>query len=61
MTSMKALLPDFAMVPKLLMSSFFVMPMAESSIVIVEFVLSEKILMKKFVCASIVSGSIVDS
>eukprot|EP00444_Apocalathium_aciculiferum_P000970 CAMPEP_0183394302 /NCGR_PEP_ID=MMETSP0370-20130417/8484_1 /TAXON_ID=268820 /ORGANISM="Peridinium aciculiferum, Strain PAER-2" /LENGTH=38 /DNA_ID= /DNA_START= /DNA_END= /DNA_ORIENTATION= len=27
MASMKALVPDFAMVPRLLMSSFFVMPM----------------------------------
>eukprot|EP00445_Apocalathium_hangoei_P024772 CAMPEP_0203928868 /NCGR_PEP_ID=MMETSP0359-20131031/67949_1 /ASSEMBLY_ACC=CAM_ASM_000338 /TAXON_ID=268821 /ORGANISM="Scrippsiella Hangoei, Strain SHTV-5" /LENGTH=53 /DNA_ID=CAMNT_0050857827 /DNA_START=748 /DNA_END=909 /DNA_ORIENTATION=+ len=29
MASMKVFLPDFAMVPKLLMSSFFVMPMPE--------------------------------
>eukprot|EP00408_Alexandrium_pacificum_P064609 CAMPEP_0171171618 /NCGR_PEP_ID=MMETSP0790-20130122/9307_1 /TAXON_ID=2925 /ORGANISM="Alexandrium catenella, Strain OF101" /LENGTH=45 /DNA_ID= /DNA_START= /DNA_END= /DNA_ORIENTATION= len=45
MASMKALVPDLAMVPKLLMSSFFVMPMPESSMVIVELVLSGMILM----------------
>ena len=45
--SMNALVPDFAMVPRLLISSFFVMPMPESSMVKVEFVLSGMILMKK--------------
>jgi len=59
--SIKALVPDLAMVPKLLMSSFFVIPMPESSIVIVELVLSGMILMKKFGWASILSGSVIDS
>ena len=45
--SMNALVPDFAMVPRLLISSFLVMPMPESSMVKVEFVLSGMILMKK--------------
>eukprot|EP00427_Karlodinium_veneficum_P019261 CAMPEP_0169127212 /NCGR_PEP_ID=MMETSP1015-20121227/35883_1 /TAXON_ID=342587 /ORGANISM="Karlodinium micrum, Strain CCMP2283" /LENGTH=53 /DNA_ID=CAMNT_0009190971 /DNA_START=102 /DNA_END=263 /DNA_ORIENTATION=+ len=45
MASMKALVPDFAMVPKLLISSFLVMPIPESSIVMVELVLSGIILM----------------
>ena len=44
---MNALVPDFAMVPRLLISSFLVMPMPESSMVKVEFVLSGMILMKK--------------
>ena len=44
MASIKALVPDLAMVPKLLMSSFLVMPMPESSMVKVEFVLSGTIL-----------------
>ena len=47
LASMKALVPDFAMVPKLLISSFLVMPIPESSMVKVEFVLSGTILMKK--------------
>ena len=45
--SMNALVPDFAMVPRLLISSFLVMPMPESSMVKVEFVLSGIILIKK--------------
>merc|ERR1719213_329558 len=57
----KALVPDFAIVPRLLTSSFLVIPIPESSIVRVEFVLSGTILMKKFGCASIFSGSVIDS
>ena len=55
MASMKALVPDLAMVPKLLMSSFLVMPMPESSMVKVEFVLSGTILgaRKSFLCSEI--------
>ena len=48
MASMKAFVPDLAIVPKLLINSFLVMPIPESSIVKVEFVLSGMILMKKF-------------
>ena len=48
MASMKAFVPDLAIVPKLLINSFLVMPMPESSMVKVEFVLSGMILMKKF-------------
>ena len=47
LASMKALVPDFAMVPKLLINSFLVMPMPESSMVKVELVLSGMILMKE--------------
>ena len=39
-----ALVPDLAMVPKLLINSFFVMPIPESSMVSVELVLSGMIL-----------------
>jgi len=59
--SMNALVPDFAIVPRLLTNSFFVIPMPESSMVRVEFVLSGTILMKKLGCASIFSGSVMDS
>ena len=59
--SMNALVPDFAMVPRLLISSFLVMPMPESSMVKVEFVLSGIILIKKFGWLSILSGSVMDS
>ena len=52
---MKALVPDLALVPRLFTNSFFVMPMPESSIWIVEVVLSGMILMKKFGWASIFS------
>ena len=48
--SMKALVPDLAIVPKLLMSSFLVMPMPESSMVNVEFVLSGTILGARSCC-----------
>ena len=46
------------MVPKLFTISFFVMPMPESSTVSV---LSGTMLIKKFGCASIYSGSVMDS
>merc|ERR1712032_1700932 len=59
--SMKALVPDLAIVPRLLISSFLVMPMPKSSMVIVELVLSGMILIKKFGWASIFSGSVIDS
>ena len=36
MASMKALVPDLAIVPRLFTSSFFVMPIPESSMVTVE-------------------------
>ena len=61
MASMKALVPDLAIVPKLLMSSFFVMPTPGYSIIRVDFVLSRTILMYKFGRASIFSGSVTDS
>ena len=51
-----SLVPDLAMVPRLLMSSFLVMPMPESSMVKVELVLSGTILMKKFGWASQTKG-----
>ena len=49
------------MVPKLFTNSFFAMPMPESSTASVELVLSATILIKRFGCASILSGSVMDS
>ena len=51
---------DLAMVPRLTMSSFFVMSLLETSMLIVELVSSGIIVMNKFGWFSISSGSVID-
>jgi len=58
--SMNALVPDLAIVPKLLISSDLVMPMPVSHIVSVLLVLSGIILISRFGSVSSYSGSVID-
>ena len=60
MASMKALVPDLAMVPKLLINSALVIPIPVSQRVRVLLVLSGMILMPRFGSVSSCSGSVMD-
>lgn len=57
MASIKALVPDLAIVPKLLISSYLVIPIPVSQIVKVLFVLSGIILILKFGSVSLIEVS----
>ena len=56
---MNAFVPDFAIVPKLLISSFLVMTMPDAALVSVELVLSGVLLTKQLGCTSILSRSVM--
>jgi len=60
--SMKAFVPDLAIVPKLLINSYLVMPIPVSQIVKVLFVLSGITLILKFgsISSLVFSGSVID-
>ena len=60
MASMKALVPDLAIVPRLLMSSALVIPIPESVMVRVLLLLSGTILMPRLGSVSSCSGSVMD-